>query len=157
MIRLYDIVRYCNCIKNFGLLTAISLKNDNSKFVTLSTMREINHTSCVISIRIMNLHSNYVREYRIGKFHVNHKKSTTHTERGLFGNLPTTRRRSCRPVSNACRGSIAWGRRYRSRIDVRRPSSRCVSDNESGPHTRDLGELPRGLRGGNSICSYKRA
>lgn len=73
MITLYDVVRYCNCKKNFGLLTAISFKNDDSRFVTLLTMREINRTFYIISIRIMNIHSNYVSEYYIEEFNVNKK------------------------------------------------------------------------------------
>lgn len=148
---LYDVVRYYNCIKNFSLLTAISLKNDDSRFVTLSTMREINSTlfpvALWISIPIMSTNI-------ISKFNVNYKK-IFYTLRGCLGiyRPPAGDRVDLFPT----RVEDPWHEegivRGLTFADLLRDvylTMRVVHN------TRNLGELPRGLRGGNSICSYKR-
>jgi len=143
--------RYHNYIKISDLLTAVSLKNE----ICYAYWLREKLTPCMPCRNRMELPFQLCQRISCWNFTRTLKNILAYLQ-GWFGN-PTDHPPATagRPVSNACWESIAWGR-YRSRIDVRRPSSRCVSDNESGPHA-DRSELPRGLRGGNSICSYKRA
>lgn len=112
-------------------------------------------------IAAWNLHSNYVKSYHVGVSREPCKIPELHAPSwGCLGihRPPAGDFQSCRPVSTTRVEAPSYEEGIVRGLTFADPPRDAYLTMRVAPlPTQDCGGLPRGSRGGNSICSYKRA